>query len=132
MKTIHDIFTEEEVIFYNKMFILLDVNEDFGMDFEEINRYSVSDLFFIKDNISKFVKMLDVISDSKEILTYYKPHDLPLIQLEDRWATTKGKLNLLINLEIAQAFVYEIQVFRFKQKEADMRAQEEKALNSLY
>ena len=39
MRTISDILSEEDVLFYNKMFRLIDRNEDFGKEFSEITTF---------------------------------------------------------------------------------------------
>ena len=137
MRTINDILSEEDVLFYNKMFRLIDRNEDFGKEFSEINNFSLEELLFIKANIKNFQRILDQLASYEtekgfDDITYFKKEDMPLIQLEDRWSCTKGMLDCLIALEIAESFYFEMEILKIKEKMKETYTQEKELLESLY
>lgn len=135
--TINDILSEEDVLFYNQMFRLIDRNQDFGKDFLEINNYSLEELLFLKANIQSFCKILDNLASYEakkgfDNVTYFKKEDMPLIQLEDRWTCTKGKLDCLIALDVAESFYFEMEILKIKEKMKKTYTQEKELLESLY
>ena len=137
MRTINDILSEEDVLFYNKMFRLIDRNEDFGKEFSEINNFSLEELLFIKANIKNFQRILDQLASYEtekgfDDITYFKKEDMPLIQLEDRWSCTKERLDCLIALEIAESFYFEMEILKIKEKMKETYTQEKELLESLY
>jgi hypothetical protein len=137
MRTINDILSEEDVLFYNKMFRLIDRNEDFGKDFLEINNFSLEELLFIKANIKKFEEVLNKLASYEtekgfDDITYFKTEDMPIIQFEDRWSCTKGRLDCLIALEIAESFFFEMEILKIKEKMKKTHEYEKTLLESLY
>jgi hypothetical protein len=119
------------------MFRLIDRNEDFGKEFLELNSFSLEELFFIRDNIKKFEQILDKLASYEaqngfDNVTFFKREDMPLIQLEDRWDCTKGKLDCLIALETAESFFFEMEVIKIKEKMRQTHEDEKTLLESLY
>jgi hypothetical protein len=119
------------------MFRLIDRNEDFGKEFLELNSFSLEELLFIKANIKKFEEVLNKLASYEaqngfDNVTFFKREDMPLIQLEDRWACTKGKLDCLIALDVAESFYFEMEILKIKEKMKKTHEDEKTLLESLY